>query len=394
MSIHLHLFRSISGMTPKYFSRIFRYFRDFSSAWEKAGKSDFRKAGIESEDLISAILLARRSISPEAEACRLRALSIDTLSFSDSRYPSLLKEIRDPPLLLYVRGSISCLGGTCLAVVGSRTMTPYGKEVIERFFPTFALNGFTIVSGLAYGVDACSHREALRQQMPTIAVLGSGIDRMYPPEHKDLAQKISEHGALISEFPPGTLPKAEHFPMRNRIISGLSLGTLLIEAKDASGALITADFSLSQNREIFAVPGSIFADMSRGTNQLIQKGEALLTTQALDILDVFRHQPLFSSMTRSRQQSSKAKLQKSDRQPNAFSLSSQEQTIFNALSHSPCHPDALSRETGISPQEMSQILSLLELKQYTSVTATGCYIRRDTPRCHGALRCHPSTSSG
>lgn len=198
--------------------------------------------------------------------------NIIPITYFDSAYPPYLKEIHQPPWVLYVRGDVELLQSPCLAVVGARKPSSYGMQTTRTFTTKLAKRGYTIVSGLAYGIDAQAHQSALDVEGKTIAVLASGVDVVYPKRHRRLYQQIVEHGAVLSESSPGTSPKPGLFPLRNRLISGLSLGTLVVEAAQKSGSLITAYCSLEQNREVFAIPGPIHSPLSAGTLQLIQEG--------------------------------------------------------------------------------------------------------------------------
>ncbi len=208
------------------------------------------------------------------------------ITLSDASYPAQLKEIADPPPLLFVRGNPELLSLPQIAIVGSRNPSTSGLDIAFNFAKTLSHCGFTITSGLALGIDAASHLGALKAQGYTIAVAGTGLDRVYPAKHKDLATEIVNTGAMISEFPPGTTAKANHFPRRNRIISGLCQGLLVVEAAKQSGSLITARMALEQNREVFAIPGSIHNPLARGCNALIREGAKLIVSAA-DILDEF-----------------------------------------------------------------------------------------------------------
>lgn len=209
---------------------------------------------------------------------------IRIVSLNDPSYPEMLKSTEDAPVILYVGGTIQPSDRYAIAIIGSRKPSPYGISIAERFSEELASMGFTIVSGMARGIDAISHKGALRVGSRTIAVLGSGLDIPYPPEHKGLMDRIACSGCVISEFPLGTPPERENFPRRNRLISGLSLGILIIEATSDSGTLITAGCALEQGREVFAVPGNITSPYSEGTNELIKKG-AILTLKAEDIVE-------------------------------------------------------------------------------------------------------------
>jgi DNA processing protein len=209
---------------------------------------------------------------------------IQSLTFWDDDYPALLKEIYDPPLVLYLKGNLQLLKTRMLGIVGARLMSAYGRHSLNKLIPSLLKEDFTIVSGLAKGVDICAHRLAMERGGNTIAVLGSGFFHIYPKEHQSYAEKIASQHLLLSEFPPYTSPTRWNFPQRNRIISGLSEGVIIIEAKEKSGSLITADQAMEQGREVFAVPGSILSETSKGTNTLIQQGAKLVSSH-LDILE-------------------------------------------------------------------------------------------------------------
>jgi len=206
------------------------------------------------------------------------------ICYFDSDYPQILKNIYSPPLLLYIWGDLQKEDAYSLAIVGTRLPSAYGKKMAEKLTLELSANNITIISGLARGIDSIAHRSALKGKGRTIAIIGSGLDRIYPPENKELAKAISENGAIISEFPLGTKPDAQNFPKRNRIISGLSLGSVIVETKLNGGAMQTAAYALDQNREVFAIPGNLESPQSEGTNTLIQKGEAKLVKNADDIL--------------------------------------------------------------------------------------------------------------
>jgi len=206
------------------------------------------------------------------------------MTCQDPDYPALLQEISDPPPLLYLHGNIEVLQAPQLAMVGSRNPTAAGRQTAVDFARHLSAAGLVITSGLALGIDAAGHQGALDAGSPTIAVMGTGLDRVYPARHRDLAREIASTGALVSEFPPGTPPRAENFPRRNRVISGLSLGTLVVEAAIRSGSLISARYALEQGREVFAIPGSIHNPLARGCHHLIRQGAKLVET-AQDIMD-------------------------------------------------------------------------------------------------------------
>ncbi|MDH5203020.1 MAG: DNA-processing protein DprA [Nitrospirota bacterium] len=276
----------------------------------------------------------------------LEKRGIKAVGFGESSYPEMLRETEDAPVVIYMKGDIQSQDRYAIAIVGSRKPTPYGTSVTENISESLATMGFTIVSGMARGIDAISHKGALRVGGRTIAVLGSGLDRPYPPENKGLMDKIVSSGCVISEFPPGTPPDKENFPRRNRLISGLSLGVLVIEATSDSGSLITAGYALEQNREVFAVPGNITSPTSEGTNELIKRG-AMLTRKADDVVEELA--PVVKGFIKSKE---KAKMEVTD----------EEMNLCNMLTGEPKHVDAISRESRLPSSKVLGILLGLELK--------------------------------
>ena len=270
---------------------------------------------------------------------------VEILSFWDKNYPLRLKKIYDPPAFLFMKGQIKPSDEMAIGIVGTRVPSHYGTIITEQFSKELASNGFTIVSGFARGVDTIAHTAALKSGGRTIAVLGSGIDNIYPPENKKIAVEIIENGAIISEYPIGTNPDAGNFPRRNRIISGLSLGILITEAGAKSGALITAFQALEQNREVFATPGPINSAKSAGTNQLIKEG-AKLVQGTLDILQELDGQISITKKVK----------------PKVMpSLKGLEKTIFEKLSDSPAHVDQLAEKCKKTVPEILSVLLTLEL---------------------------------
>jgi DNA processing protein len=282
------------------------------------------------------------------------------LTLHDPAYPAQLKEISDPPPLLFVRGRPDILALPQLAMVGSRNPSQLGKETAREFAKALSRAGFVITSGLALGIDAASHEGALLAQGYTIAVAGTGLDRIYPASHKELATQIVNTGAIVSEFPPGTTAKANHFPRRNRIISGLCQGLLVVEAAKQSGSLITARMALEQNREVFAIPGSIHNPLARGCNALIREGAKLVETTQ-DILEelnqYFQEDVNYSPIS---EQSM---------------LDLEQQTLLNLVMFSPTSVDNLVENSGLSVEVISSMLLILELQGYVEATAGGFYTR-------------------
>lgn len=286
----------------------------------------------------------------EEECRRIEAAGVRLLTFLDAAYPRRLFEIGDPPPLLYLRGAIPAWE-PAVAVVGSRRATREGLKAAERLSAELAATGVLVVSGLARGIDTAAHRGALAGGGSTVAVLGCGLDVDYPPENRLLAQQIAEAGCIISEFPMGTQPLAEHFPRRNRIISGLSRGVLVVEAVEKSGSLITARYALDQGREVMAVPGPISTAACRGSNRLIKDG-AQLVDCVEDILDAVRISrseqalPLFEQHT----------------SPSRCSLTPREAAVYELVAQGPRHLDEITQALELTPGEVSAMVLGLELK--------------------------------
>jgi len=282
-----------------------------------------------------------------SEIDSLRARNINILSYLDRDYPQQLKEIPSPPLLLYIKGEIRPEDRFAIAVVGSRKPTHYGFSVAEKLSEELSSMGLTVISGLARGIDTASHIASLRCGGRTIAVLGSGIDVPYPPENKGLMKRIAISGAVVSEFPPEAGPSKETFPQRNRIISGLSLGVLVVEASRGSGALITASHAIEQGKEVFAIPGSIYSETSGGTNELIKKG-AKIVTSAKDIVEELSG--LLKGFIKLSKEMVRAE------------VSSEEKAICDILSREPVHVDEILKTSGLPAQKALALLLELELK--------------------------------
>lgn len=277
----------------------------------------------------------------------LRADGIQVLTLSDGDYPALLREIARPPLLIYVRGNADALALPQIAVVGSRQSSPAGAATAAEFAKLLAASGFAITSGLALGIDGAAHRGALATGV-TIAVLGTGLDRVYPRQHQALVEEIlAAGGALVSEFPPGTPPRAENFPRRNRVISGLSLGVLVVEAALRSGSLITARLAMEQGREVFAIPGSIHNPQARGCHQLLREGATLVETAA-DIVA-----QLGGLLAYKEQEASAAPIP---------SFSAEEDSVLQQLGFDPLDLDTLVARTGMAASRLSRVLVGLELR--------------------------------
>jgi len=336
-------FSLIPGIGRVKLTQLENYFGSLEDAW-KAAPADLKHAGLDSKS-IRAITAWQPRVSLEAEMEKLDRYGVKVFTWHDPDYPSRLKEIYDYPPVLYVRGSLLPEDEWCLAIVGTRRASVYGRQITEEIVTDLARSKITIVSGLAKGIDSIAHRSALDAGGRSIAVFACGLDIVYPAENANLARSIIQQGALISEYPLGTRPKAENFPRRNRIMSGMSLGVLITEAGETSGALITTNLALEQNREVFAVPGSILSPVSRGTNRLIQEG-AKLVRDYTDILEELNltavaHQIEIKEV---------------------IPASDTESLLLKQLSAEPTHIDEVCRSSGLPISTVSSTLAMMELK--------------------------------
>lgn len=270
------------------------------------------------------------------------------ITYWDEEYPYYLRKIYDPPVYLFIKGNIISKDENSIAIVGTRNPTHYGKKVTEQITRDLIEHGLTIVSGLARGIDTIAHQITLQLKGRTIAVLGSGLDYIYPSENKKLFNSIPENGCIVTEYLFGTKPDAMNFPRRNRIISGLSLGTVIIETDVTGGAMLTAKYALDQNREVFAVPGNVDVKQSRGTNYLIQTGQAKLVTNAKDILEEFGERFI--------------KEERQVKELDRSTLNIFENKIYDVLNSEPIHIDLISEKTELSTSECLVHLLSLEFK--------------------------------
>ncbi|MDX1522880.1 MAG: DNA-processing protein DprA, partial [Anaerolineae bacterium] len=263
-------FSKVPGIGPARQKKLLDYYGQLEAAW-LANPGELRAIGLDKRS-VESLVRVRQQLDLDAELNKLEKLNVSVMTWDSPDYPYLLKNIHNPPMILYIRGQLLPQDEWALAVVGTRRATAYGKDVTRMFAGGLVKNRLTVISGLAYGIDTEAHQTVINAGGRTLAVLGSGVDVIYPAENRKLSQAIMENGALISEYPLGTKPEAGNFPQRNRIISGLSLGTLIVEGSVKSGARITVDYALEQGREVFAVPGPIFRKSSAGPNYLIQNG--------------------------------------------------------------------------------------------------------------------------
>lgn len=325
------------------FRALLNFFGSMEIAWQ-APREALLNAGL-SPRIVENLQQVRSQIDLEHIWQKIQANGIIVLTWEDEAYPSRLREIDQPPPVLYLRGSLKAEDDWSVAVVGTRRVTAYGRQVTEDVGNVLAQSGVTVISGLARGVDSIAHQAALRAGGRTIAVLGCGVDLIYPPEHRKLAEEIMAHGALLSDYPPGTQPDSANFPPRNRIISGLALATVVIEAGETSGALITATFAAEQGREVFAVPGSILAAQSRGTNRLIRDGATPMLNPR-DILEILNLKRLPE--------------QRAARQ--VLPADAVEARLMQTLGTEPMHVDEISAQTGLPIEKVTASLVVLELK--------------------------------
>jgi DNA processing protein len=336
-------FNKVSGIGAARLRALLDYFGDLEIAWH-ASNHDLHQAGLDRRSLAN-LLSAREKLDLEAEVERLARDGIQVLTWDDAGYPPHLRQAYNAPPILHVRGSIEARDEWAVAVVGTRRASVYGKEATRMICTGLAQAGVTVVSGMARGIDTIAHRACLDAGGRTIAVLGCGVDVVYPAQNARLADEIAEQGALVSEYALGTPPEAKNFPPRNRIISGLTLGTVVVEGDMGSGALITAGFAAEQGREVFAVPGNIFARTSRGTNHLIQEG-AKMICQVADVLE-----ELNLTMV-SEQAQARAVIPENET----------EALLLEHLSVEPVHVDVLGQTVELPIAEVTSTLALMELK--------------------------------
>ncbi len=336
-------FTLVKGIGSVRLQSLLNYFGDIESAW-KASPLDMVAAGI-SAKLAERVIQVRNSVDLDDYMARIEKDQIRILTWEDTDYPANLKEIDQSPPVLYLRGEVTAEDSWAVAIVGTRAVTSYGRQVTEELATVLAHSGVTIVSGLARGVDAIAHSTALKAGGRTLAVLGSGVDKIYPPEHRPMAEKIALHGAVISDYAPGTAPDSANFPPRNRIISGLSMAVVVVEAGDTSGALITAGFAANQGREVFSVPGMLYAPKSKGTNRLISNGARVLLNpndvlEALDLTRNVEHREIRRTVP-------------SD---------ATETALLAALASEPVHVDEIRARLGLPIEKISAALTMMELK--------------------------------
>lgn len=348
--------KQVPRMGPARFRALLDAFGSMQSAWIAPG-AELR--AVLPDGLSTDFLNMRSRFDVEAHYERITKGGTRITCWTDDDYPRLLREVPAPPPVLYYRGQLVETDSVAVAIVGTRKVTAYGREMTHRIAYDLAQAGVTIVSGLALGVDGVAHRAAIEAGGRTLAVLGSGIDVIYPGTHRDLARRIEEQGAVITDYPPGTKPDRFNFPPRNRIISGLSRGVVVIEAPERSGALITVDFAAEQGRDAFAVPGPVHAPASAGCLRILREG-ATLVRSAEDILEDLHIRPLESVPT----------------EQAVLPLSPEERRLLSVLTSQPQHIDDLAEALGQSVSDVSGELMMLELQGSVQSTGGGYYSRR------------------
>ena len=361
-------FNLVKGIGPVRLEKLLQYFGDIQTAWE-ARSYQIQAAGL-NETLLQRMIDIRNRVSLDVLEQEINSQGIKVLTWDDPEYPDRLRQITQSPFVLYIKGEIDTDDIWSVAIIGTRRYSAYGQQVAENLSHTLAHNGITIISGLARGIDGIAHKAALAAGGRTIAVLGSGLDKLYPPEHRDLANLISKQGALISDYPLGTPPDGSNFPPRNRIISGLSKCIIVIEAGEKSGALITATYAAEQGKEVFSVPGKITSPMSRGTNLLIKQGaHPLLDPQ--DVLDML-------NMTLVAEQRVIRKGLPED---------PKEAVLYQTVGDEPLHVDEISSLVDMPIEEVTSTLALMELKGMVRKTFGMKYmaIRELNARYYGKL---------
>lgn len=349
-------FHLVPGIGATRLARLIDSFGSLEAAWY-ASQPALRASGL-NERAAATLVKTRSELSLDAELARVERAGVTILTMADDAYPRLLREIPSPPPVLYVRGELTPADDGGVGIVGTRRASAYGREMALRLADGLARAGVTVVSGLARGIDGVAHGAALEAGGRTIAVLGCGLDTIYPPEHHKLAERIVAQGALVSEFPLGTRPDAANFPVRNRLISGLSLGVVVVEAPARSGALITANFAADQGRTVFAVPGSALAPTSSGTIQLLRDG-ATVAAHADDILAEL-HLTTRQLTLETRQ---------------VLPANGAEQGVLALLSAEPRHIDEVALDCGLPIGQLSAVLLEMQLKGLVRNVGTQHYVR-------------------
>ncbi|MGI5839086.1 MAG: DNA-processing protein DprA [bacterium] len=343
------------GIGPKRFQLLREHFGSMRTVWE-AAPPELAKVKNIGLGVANGIAAFRRQTDPDRELALLERYRARVVTTAATEYPELLRHIYDPPPVLYFRGELRPEDGTALAIVGTRVASEYGKTVASLLARELAGRGITVVSGMARGIDTAAHLGAMEAGGRTFAVLGCGLDTVYPAENRAVMARIAAAGAVISPFPFGTKPEAGNFPARNRLISGLSLGTVVVEAQERSGALITADFALEQGREVFAVPGNITSKNSRGTNYLLKQGAKLVESLA----DILEELPRLNRTAPLSDRSSPAAGAVSS--VAAAGLTAEETQVLQCVTDDPLHIDQIVQKCRLVSDRVAAVLMYLELK--------------------------------
>lgn len=351
---YYNAFNLTGEIGPARFKKLSFYFHNLENAWN-ATSIELQQSGFD-EKLANKIIGLRSAISPNREWEKLAKEQISVVAIKDANYPKLLKESYNPPALLYVKGQLNGALNFPIAVVGSRKVSSYGLQVINDLVGELAKAGASIVSGMAFGADTAAHETAIANGAKTVAVLASGLDTTNLAPRKQIAEKIIASGALVSEYAFGKPALKHRFPLRNRIISGLSLGVLIVEAAQKSGALITAKLALDSNREVFAVPGGIYSPNSEGTNNLIKEGAKAITScqEILEELNL-------------------TKIKEYTINKSIVPDSPDEQKIYSLLKAEPLHIDALAKLSALAPAKTSSVLTMMEMKGMVKNLGSGNY---------------------
>lgn len=336
-------FNLVKGIGPVRLRSLIDTFGDVQTAWN-ASPLQLRGAGL-SEKLSRRVQEVRQDIDLDKVLTTIREEGVTVLTWDEAAYPQALRDIPQSPPVLYLRGTLQEEDHRAVAVVGTRRFTSYGRQVTEEITRSLTQRGITIVSGLARGIDGIAHQAALDAGGRTIAVLGSGVDRIYPPEHRKLAREIASHGVVLSDYPLGTPPEGQNFPPRNRIISGLSRAVIVVEAGQRSGALITAKYAADQGREVFAVPGSIHAPQSKGTNALIKQGAHPLLSprEVMEVLEL-------------------SQIPGAQPAPSALPSNPTEAILYQALDLEPLHVDDICARVDMPVEKVTSTLTVMEIK--------------------------------
>ena len=349
-------FHLVPGIGATRVARLLEHFGSLEAAWH-ADPAALRAAGL-NQRAADALTATRGRVALDRELARIDHHGVAILTLADDEYPRLLREIPSPPLVLYVRGDLGPADQPAVAVVGTRRASSYGREMARRLSTDLVAAGVTVVSGLARGIDGAAHQAVLDAGGRTIAVFGCGIDTIYPPEHRRLADSIVTNGAVVTEFPLGTPPDAPNFPVRNRLISGLSLGVIVVEAPRRSGALITANFAADQGRTVYAVPGSALSPGSEGPLQLLRDGATLAATadDVLNDLNLVDREVAIETRQ-------------------LLPASGDETTVLDTLDTQPRHIDEIALDTGMAVSHLSALLLELQLKGFVRNVGAQHYVR-------------------